>query len=101
MGGAAGPKTFAHIMEFCDGWMPIYGRYATTEKLDEMRRAAESAGRDPETVEIGVFAAPRDAAVLNELAEAGVKRAVFSLPAVDEAIVMRKLDEYTAFVETI
>ena len=101
MGSGAGPKTFAHIMEFCDGWMPIYGRYPIIEKLDEMRRAAESAGRDPATIELGVFMAPRDAATLGELADAGVARAVFGLPAVEEATVIRKLDEYAVFLGTV
>ncbi len=33
MGGAAGPKTFAHIMEFCDGWMPIYAHTSSSASL--------------------------------------------------------------------
>jgi probable F420-dependent oxidoreductase len=94
MGSGAGPKTFAHIMEFCDGWMPIYGRHPITDKLADMYRAAEVAGRDPATIEVGVFSAPRDAAKLAELAAAGVSRAVFSLPPVEESIVLAKLDQY-------
>jgi probable F420-dependent oxidoreductase len=101
MGGAAGPKTFAHIMEFCDGWMPIYGRYPTVEKLGDMRQAAEIAGRDPDTVEVGLFGAPRDLAELEELAAAGVSRAVFSLPAVEESVVLEKLDKYAGFIGKI
>ena len=98
LGGAAGPKTFAHIMEFCDGWMPIYGRHPVVENLIDMRRAAEKAGRDPETIEIGLFGAPRDLGELEKLAAAGVSRAVFSLPAVDEHIVIEKLDKYAKFI---
>ena len=101
MGGAAGPKTFAHIMEFCDGWMPIYGRHPITDKLADMHRAAEVAGRDPATIEVGVFSAPRDAAKLAELAAAGVDRAVFGLPAVEESIVLAKLDQYSAFLNIV
>ena len=26
MGGAGGPVTFRHVVEYCDGWMPIHGR---------------------------------------------------------------------------
>src|SRR5215207_8874493 len=26
MGGAAGPTTFRHVVEYCDGWMPIHNR---------------------------------------------------------------------------
>ena len=101
MGGASGPKTFAHIMEFCDGWIPIYGSYPITENLDDMRRAAEVAERDPTTIELGVFAAPRDPALLSDLQRAGVSRAVFGVPPVDATTVMRKLDEYAALVNTL
>ena len=27
MGGAGGPITFKHVVEYCDGWMPIAGRW--------------------------------------------------------------------------
>jgi probable F420-dependent oxidoreductase len=101
MGGAAGPKTFAHIMEFCDGWMPIYGQYPTIEKLDDMRKAADIAGRDPATVEVGMFNSPRDIAKLEELSAAGVTRAVFSLPPVGADIVMEKLDKYASFIDKV
>ena len=98
MGGAAGPKTFAHIVEFCDGWMPIYGRHPITEKLAEMRHIAEAAGRDPATIEVGVFNAPRDRDELEQLADAGVSRALFSLPSIEPELVLEKLDKYAAFV---
>jgi probable F420-dependent oxidoreductase len=101
MGGAAGPKTFAHIMEFCDGWMPIYGRHPIIDHIEAMNRAAELAGRDPATVEVGVFNAPRDGDKLKELAAAGVSRAVFSLPAVAPEIVIDKLDKYSGFIGTV
>jgi len=99
MGGSAGPKTIAHIVEFCDGWMPIYGRYPVAEKIAEVKSAAAAAGRDPETIDIGIFGAPRDREKLTELAAAGVSRALFSLPAVAPDIVLRKLDEYAGLIE--
>jgi probable F420-dependent oxidoreductase len=101
MGGGAGPKTFAHIMEFCDGWMPIFGRHPIADRLQEMRRAAELAGRDPASIEVGVFSAPRDPAQLATLAAAGVARAVFSLPAVEPEAVLAKLDKYAGFLDSV
>jgi probable F420-dependent oxidoreductase len=101
LGGAAGPRTIAHIVEFCDGWMPIYGRYPIADKITELREAATAAGRDPATIEIGVFGAPRDVEQLLALASAGVTRALFNLPAVAPEIVLGKLDEYARLIDGI
>jgi probable F420-dependent oxidoreductase len=99
LGGAAGPKTRAHIIELCDGWMPIYGRHSIVEMIAELRHSAEAAGRDPATIEIGISSAPRDRRELSELAAAGVGRAVFSLPAVDSDVVIAKLDKYAGLID--
>ena len=98
MGGAAGPRTFADIVEFCDGWMPIYGRHPITQQIGDLARASEAADRDPATIEVGVFSAPRDERKLVELAEAGAARAIFTLPSVEESIVLQKLGEYAGFI---
>ena len=45
MGAGAGPKTIAHMVEFCDGWIPL-GRHEIGPKVGEVRRALEDAGRD-------------------------------------------------------
>ena len=101
MGSGAGPKTFAHIVEFCDGWMPIYGRHPIAEQIADLRRAAVARGRDPDTLEIGVFNAPRDAEQLAELARAGVARAVFGLPAAAPEAVMERLAGYATYLDAI
>ena len=46
IGGAAGPKLFAHIAEYADGWIPIGGA-GVREALPELQRACEARGRDP------------------------------------------------------
>ncbi len=99
MGGAAGPKTFSHIIEFCDGWMPIYGRHPI--QMEAMREAASAAGRDPATIEVGVFNAPRDADELQRLAGSGVARALFSLPAAAPDVVLEKLDKYASYLDVV
>ena len=42
MGGAGGPVTFRHVVEYCDGWMPIHGRRGIAERVP-----AAAAGRRP------------------------------------------------------
>jgi probable F420-dependent oxidoreductase len=79
MGGAAGPKTAAHIAEFCDGWMPIGGRHGL-EAWSEVEKACHAIDRDPATIELGVFGAKPAADALDDLEARGVKRAVFMLP---------------------
>ena len=92
MGGAGGPVTFRHVVEYCDGWMPIHGRRDIAGKLDELRRAADEAGRDMATIDLGVFGCPADNAVIDSYAELGFTRCVLGVPptGVDDA--MRALD---------
>ena len=44
-GGAAGPTTFRHVVEFCDGWMPIHNR---RDILPAPARAARRWPRKPD-----------------------------------------------------
>ena len=45
MGGAAGPKTIAHMVEFCDGWMPLSTRHDLEGNLTKVRDGGR--GRRP------------------------------------------------------
>lgn len=96
MGGGAGPKTAAHIAEFCDGWMPIGGRHALAG-WDEVQKACEAIGRDPKTVELSVFGAKPDAEALDDLEEQGFQRAIFALPQGPRDEVMAAVEEYAKF----
>jgi probable F420-dependent oxidoreductase len=98
LGGDAGPRTAAHIAEFCDGWMPIGGRHALERGRAEIRSACEAVGRDPASVHIGVFGARPERAALDQLAEQRVARAVLSLPQGDRDEVLAALDRYAQLV---
>ncbi|MET0457650.1 MAG: LLM class F420-dependent oxidoreductase [Ilumatobacteraceae bacterium] len=93
MGGAGGPVTFRHVVEYCDGWMPIHGRRNIADKLDELRRAADEAGRDMATIDLGVFGCPPDNAVIDSYAELGFTRCVLGLPPAGADEVRRVLDQ--------
>jgi alkanesulfonate monooxygenase SsuD/methylene tetrahydromethanopterin reductase-like flavin-dependent oxidoreductase (luciferase family) len=99
MGGAAGPTTFAHVVEYCDGWMPIHGRREVLPRVSELHALAERAGRDPGSIGLGVFAAPPVAEVLDSYAQAGFGRVVIPLPQDrGEAGVLEELDGVAKFV---
>jgi probable F420-dependent oxidoreductase len=98
MGGAGGPVTFRHVAEYCDGWMPIHGRRGIAEKLPELRAAAEAAGRDPDTLELGVFGCPADQRVIDDYAALGFSRCVLGLPPTGEDDALRTLDRYADVV---
>jgi alkanesulfonate monooxygenase SsuD/methylene tetrahydromethanopterin reductase-like flavin-dependent oxidoreductase (luciferase family) len=98
LGGGAGPKTFADIAEFCDGWMPIAGRHEFTSKVESLREAARVAGRDPASLSLGIFGAPADTDRLRRFAEAGVTRAVLPVPSKSPEEVLARLDAYAPLV---
>lgn len=98
LGGAAGPRTIAHIVEFCDGYMPIAGRTDIGGQFDEIRRAAEQAGRDPDSIELGQFGTRPEPAQVEELVAAGFSRLVFGLPPAGRDEVLPLLDRQAELI---
>lgn len=97
--GGYGPTTFDRVMEFCDGWMPIAMRVGDlAERISELKRKVEAAGRDPESISITVFAAKPDRTAIEKLENAGVHRAVFLLPPADRETVLPLLDRYAGLI---
>jgi probable F420-dependent oxidoreductase len=77
MGAAAGPRTIADMVEFCDGWMPLATRMDIAGEVARVLRAVEDAGRDPAAFNITAYGSRVDD--LDALAAAGVDRVVFNL----------------------
>ncbi|WP_420451313.1 LLM class F420-dependent oxidoreductase [Ilumatobacter sp.] len=100
LGSDAGPRTAADIAEFCDGWMPIGGRHPL-ERWDLVVRACEDIGRDPETIERGLFFAQPDESRLAELAGDGMSRAVLGLPQGGRDEVLSTLDDLAPLVGSL
>jgi len=97
LGGAAGPRTFGDIVEFCDGWMPIAGRHDLFDKIDALQAAAAAAGRDP--IELTVSGAKPESGVIERLAEVGVSRVVLGVPPKPADDVLPRLDRYAALLD--
>ncbi|MFB7503406.1 LLM class F420-dependent oxidoreductase [Streptomyces broussonetiae] len=97
VGGAAGPKLFAHIAEYTDGWLPIGGR-GLTESLPVLRSVWADAGRDPAALHIVPYAVLPAPGKLAHYAELGIEEVVLQLPSAGEAEVLRVLDDYASFL---
>ena len=98
--GGDGPTTFDRVIEFCDGWMPIGVRSPNIpEKIAELRRRAEAAGRDPNKLSVSIFGVRPDRSAIDELAAAGVDRVIFMVPAGDRETVLPLIDKYAAVID--
>lgn len=97
LGGGAGPKLFAHLAEWADGWMPIGGA-GLREALPALRRAFEERGRDPAALHVVPMGVLPDRAKLDYYASLGVTEAVLRLPSAPRERVLPVLDEYAKLV---
>ncbi|WLQ49052.1 LLM class F420-dependent oxidoreductase [Streptomyces poriferorum] len=97
IGGAAGPKLFAHIAEYADGWLPIGGR-GLTESVPVLRTAWEAAGRDPKDLQVIPYAVLPSPGKLAHYADLGIEEVVLQLPPAAEPEVLRTLDAYAEYL---
>lgn len=99
--GGAYPGGARRAVAWGDGWIPIIGRGegSLAEQIKSMRQMADDSGRDPEEIEVSVYFAPMDPGALTELAEAGVHRAAFGLPAIAGSEALEFLDEAMAALD--
>jgi len=97
IGGAAGPKLFAHIAEYADGWMPIGGA-GLREAQPRLRAAFEERGRDPSGLHLVPLGVLPDHAKLEHYRELGVTEAVLRLPSAPRDQVLAVLDEFARYL---
>ncbi|MDH4146168.1 MAG: LLM class F420-dependent oxidoreductase [Acidimicrobiia bacterium] len=98
-GGAPVADLFDQIVEFGDGWMPTAPDALDPAPIAELRRRAEAAGRDPDSLVLGVFAPKPDLDHLRELETMGYHWAALQVrpaPARDER---ETLDRYQPLLE--
>jgi probable F420-dependent oxidoreductase len=79
--GGNGAKVLERVVAFADAWMPNWGLQTNAEliaRIEELQRLAGEAGRDP--IPVTVYAVRAKLEVLQELAQAGVERAVLWIP---------------------
>ena len=100
IGGGAGPKMFAHLAEYADGWIPIGGA-GLSESIPRYKEAVAAAGRDPEAMRIIPFGSLPTAPMLEHFASIGVTECVFRLPSAPADEVMAVLDEQAELLDEL
>ena len=92
--------TLRRIVEYGDGWLPRARHgFDAAENMARLARMAEEGGRDPAEFSVSVFGAPDDKAMLDSWAEAGVTRALLTLPSEPRDDALRRLDRYAAVID--
>lgn len=97
IGGGAGPRLFAQIVEYADGWIPIGGS-GLGEALPQLRQVAEDAGRDPDSLRVIPFGTLPTAAKLDHFAALGLAECVLRVPSAGRDEVLRELEAHQALI---
>lgn len=97
IGGGAGPKMFAHLAEYADGWIPIGGS-GLADAIPRYKDAVAAAGRDPEAMRIVPFGTVPTAPKLEHFASIGVTECVFRIPSAHADAALPVLDEHAELV---
>ncbi|MDR3538316.1 MAG: LLM class F420-dependent oxidoreductase [Acetobacteraceae bacterium] len=78
--GGAFPYSARRAIRYGEGWLPqTRGGADLLAVIPEFRKMATEAGRDPDQIEITVWAPRQEADLLKRYADLGVKRVIFSL----------------------
>ena len=99
--GADTPWAHRRVVDYADGWLPIFGRSDVRDSLAALRIVAEEAGRDMSTIHLSVFGVPPREEIVTGLIEAGFQRILFWLPPAGEDEIIPRLDRYAAFIESL
>jgi probable F420-dependent oxidoreductase len=97
IGGAAGPKLFAHVAEYADGWIPIGGA-GVRAALPQLGHAMETAGRDPATARVVPFGSFPDPGKLDYYGLLGIEEVVLRVPVGGPDVALPVLDDYAKLV---
>jgi probable F420-dependent oxidoreductase len=99
--GGTGPKTLDRVVRYGDGWIPPLNWFSdpsmVTERIAELGRKCADAGRP--ALPVTLMGVRGRAELLDELAEAGVDRAVISLPAATADEILPRLDHYLPLLD--
>jgi alkanesulfonate monooxygenase SsuD/methylene tetrahydromethanopterin reductase-like flavin-dependent oxidoreductase (luciferase family) len=93
--GSEAKRCFERVVDYCDGWMPIYRRNHTlAEGLKQLREVASHAGRRFESLRLSIFGVPAREDEAKKLIEIGFQELIFGLPPAPSDKVLPMLDSF-------
>ncbi len=95
--GGAFPKAAQRAITYGDGWIPLARAdlgAQLVEQVEQFRKMAKDAGRDPNSLSVSAFAAPDNATLLKQFRDARFDRAIFVLPSAKADKVLPLLDRW-------
>jgi probable F420-dependent oxidoreductase len=97
LGGAPGPKLFAAIADYGDGWIPVGGA-GMRDSLDALRRAYDERDRDFDQLRLVPFGTMPTEGKLDYYASFGVTEVVLRIPSAPADKVLPVLDEFATLL---
>jgi len=91
--GGSGPKILERVVRYADGWMPNRGD--VIERIPELQEMARAAGRSH--IPVSYYPKPV-ASEIERLAEAGVERCIYYVPADGRDQALTKLEELAKMI---
>lgn len=89
------------VVDYADGWMPIFGMGSDLEAtLKDLREKAEKGGRDPGSISLTMFGGPSDKDAARYLEGLGFERIVLPLRSVPAEKALPQLDKYAELIST-
>jgi probable F420-dependent oxidoreductase len=101
LGGSPTDRVLRDVVAYADGWMPYAYMHDVDSGLARLRQLADTAGRDPGSIELAVMGCPPKPEAVERFAELGAARVVFDLPDQDEATMLGRLDRYARLLEVV
>ena len=99
--GGAWPLAARRAVRWGDGWIPVGDPEGALRRLPEFRAMAKDAGRDPAKLEVSIYFAPPDPALLGKLRDGGVARAILGVPTEPREKVLPILDRYAELARKV
>ncbi|MDQ6772137.1 MAG: LLM class F420-dependent oxidoreductase [Candidatus Dormibacteraeota bacterium] len=93
--GGNGPRTLERVVRYADAWIPNGTRWL--QRLPELQRLAEAAGRAP--IPVSAYGYRGDRAEVERVLAAGVERLIWWVPPDGRDQALRRLEELTATIQ--